>query len=68
MNLERQLIRKHRLCKMLDMTREGLDKLIIRDESFPRPIKLGITRGSAVVFDLAEVNNWLEGNRCRGAA
>lgn len=63
MSIERQLIRKHRLCKMLDMTPEGLNKLVKRDESFPRPIKLGITRGSAVVFDLAEVNNWLEGNR-----
>ncbi|MBE0508993.1 MAG: AlpA family phage regulatory protein, partial [Marinospirillum sp.] len=67
MNLERQLIRKHRLCKMLDMTAEGLGKLIARDESFPRPIKLGNTRGAAVVFDLVEVNNWLEGNRCGSA-
>lgn len=44
----------------LDMSREGLRKLINRDPTFPRPIKLGESRQAAVFFDAQQIEQWLE--------
>ena len=46
------------VCQMLDLTAEGLRKLILKDPSFPRKIKLGTARQSPAYFDYAELVQW----------
>jgi prophage regulatory protein len=53
------LVKQPNLCLELDMTRSGLSKLIKRDPTFPRPIKDGQSRQSAVYYVRAEINSWL---------
>ena len=45
-------------CQMLDLTAEGLRKLMAKDATFPVPYKTGKTRQSAVYFDYAELVQW----------
>lgn len=45
-------------CQMLDLTPEGLRKLIIQDPTFPKKYKTGQSRQSAVWFDYAELVQW----------
>lgn len=45
-------------CHMLDLTAEGLRKLILKDPTFPKPYKAGQTRQSPVYFDYAELVQW----------
>lgn len=45
-------------CQMLDLSPEGLRKLMAKDTTFPVPYKTGITRQSAVYFDYAELVQW----------
>lgn len=47
-------------CEILSISRDNLRNLIIRDKSFPRPIKCGNTRQAPVYFDYIELNNWHE--------
>ena len=47
----------------LDLSREGLRKLVMRDPTFPRPLKLGESRQAAVFFDAQEVEQWLENKK-----
>ena len=53
------LLRKQSLCRVLDMSASGLDKLLAKDPTFPRPIKNGETRQSASYFLVDEVRQWL---------
>ncbi|MDG3555846.1 transcriptional regulator [Acinetobacter bereziniae] len=46
------------VCQMLDLTAEGLRKLILKDPSFPRKIKIGTLRQSPAYFDYAELVQW----------
>lgn len=48
------------VCHMLSIERDKLNKLVQNDESFPRPIKEGQTRQSAVYFDHGELVEWWE--------
>jgi predicted DNA-binding transcriptional regulator AlpA len=43
---------------MLDLSVEGLRKLMAKDSTFPKPYKLGVTRQSPVYFDYAELVQW----------
>ena len=45
-------------CEALKLSREGLRKLILRDDSFPRPIKMGESKRAAVYFDRKELLEW----------
>ncbi|MGF6222113.1 helix-turn-helix transcriptional regulator [Pseudomonas sp. YL-218 TE3947] len=53
------LIRQPALCRWLDLSRSGLDKLRKKDPTFPKPIKDGDTRQAAAYYVLAEVEAWL---------
>ena len=56
---EKALIRQPALCRWLDLSRSGLDKLRKKDPTFPKPIKDGDTRQAAAYYVLAEVEAWL---------
>lgn len=43
---------------MLDISRDTLRVLILRDPTFPRPIKLGNTRQSPVFFSRSDLTEW----------
>lgn len=53
------LIRQTSLCKRLDLSRSGLDKLRKKDETFPKPIKDGTTRQAATYYVVAEIEAWI---------
>ena len=46
------------VCQMLDISRDTLRVLILRDPTFPRPIKLGSTRQSPVFFSRSDLTEW----------
>lgn len=48
------------VCHMLSVERDKLNKMVKNDPNFPRPIKEGSTRQSAVYFDHAELIEWWE--------
>ncbi len=54
------LLRLTSVCSVLDLSRNGLKVLQDRDPDFPRPIKFGTSRQSAVYFDAAEIRQWVE--------
>ena len=45
-------------CQMLDLTAEGLRKLLAKDPTFPKSYKAGKTRQAPVYFDYAELVQW----------
>ena len=57
------LLKKITAQKILDMSKSGLDKLVANDPTFPRPIKMGESRQSAVYFDESELNAWIESKK-----
>lgn len=50
-------------CHFLSVQRDKLNKMVKDDPSFPRPIKEGQTRQSAVYFDRIEIEGWWEGQK-----
>ena len=59
-----QLLKSYNTVALsLDLSREGLRKLVKRDPTFPQPIKLGESRQAAVFFDAQEVEQWLENKK-----
>lgn len=68
---DQKLITKPNLCRAMDMTRSGIDKLSKNDPSFPRPLKFSDSQQAICYFPVAEVNTWLESRlaqRQRGEA
>lgn len=47
-------------CELLDISRESLRHIIRTDTSFPKPIKMGTSKQSAVFLDYAELMAWHE--------
>lgn len=47
-------------CQILDVSREKLRHLQRTDEAFPKAIKMGVSKQSAVFFDYAELMAWHE--------
>jgi len=45
-------------CELLDISRESLRHIVRTDTAFPRPIKTGDSKQSAVYFDYAELLEW----------
>ncbi|MNQ88090.1 hypothetical protein D3C85_1033410 [compost metagenome] len=54
------LIRQPALCRWLDLSRSGLDKLRKKDPTFPQPIKDGEARQAAAYYVVTEVEAWLQ--------
>lgn len=66
---DQKLITKPNLCRAMDMTRSGIDKLLKNDPSFPRPLKFSDSQQATCYFPVGEVNAWLEAKLAeRGAA
>jgi predicted DNA-binding transcriptional regulator AlpA len=61
------LLKLSTTCDKLDTSRNGLKKLIARDSTFPRPIKLGNTMQSPVYFDSTEIDQWIESKKAARA-
>ena len=57
------LLKKVKAQRILDISKTGLEKLMAVDPSFPRPIKLGVTRQAAVFFDEGELHAWIESKK-----
>lgn len=53
----------NKVCTMLDVTREGLRKLMINDPEFPKALKSGPSRQAHVYFDYASLIEWHEKQR-----
>ncbi|WP_151781787.1 helix-turn-helix transcriptional regulator [Acinetobacter bereziniae] len=51
-------ITKKEVCFLLSIKADKLRKIMIEDETFPRPIKDGTTRQAAVYFDVSEIELW----------
>lgn len=47
-------------CELLDISREKLRHLQRTDETFPKAIKMGESKQSAVFFDYIELMTWHE--------
>ena len=45
-------------CELLDISRESLRHIVRTDETFPKAIKMGASKQSAVFFDYAELLEW----------
>ncbi|MBJ2278329.1 hypothetical protein PP918_gp23 [Pseudomonas phage UFJF_PfDIW6] len=55
------LVGNKEVLKMLGMQSvSGLNKLRVRDKTFPAPIKSSDARGARCRFDPAEVEQWIE--------
>ena len=60
-----QLIRRSELARRFGMTPVGFSKMAARSAGFPAPIKTGDNRQSAVFYDAAEVEPWIEARKAR---
>ncbi|RZG77453.1 helix-turn-helix transcriptional regulator [Acinetobacter sp. WCHAc060025] len=54
------------VCQTLSISRSGLQKLIKKDQTFPRPIKEGTSRQAPVYFDRQGIEDW-HFNKCQSA-
>lgn len=54
------MIRKPTLCQVLDMSPTGIENLMAKDPTFPKPIKSGESRQSRCYFIAHEVRAWIE--------
>lgn len=48
----------NKVCGMLDVTREGLRKLMLNDPTFPRCLKNSLIRQAHVYFDYQDLIDW----------
>ena len=66
---DQKLITKPNLCRAMDITRSGIDKLLKNAPSFPRPLKFSDSQQATCYFPITEVNAWLDAkSTMRGAA
>lgn len=59
------LMRKTTAQKVLDLSKTSLEKLVATDSTFPRPIKMGTAKQSAVFFDADEITAWVEQQKAK---
>jgi predicted DNA-binding transcriptional regulator AlpA len=52
-------------CQLLNLSREGLRLLSKRDNSFPKPMKMGNSQRAAVYFDRQELCTWYEDQKVK---
>jgi len=55
----RKFLTKKEVADTLGQTCSGIDKLRVRDVSFPKPLRYGDSRQSRVYFNREEVEAWL---------
>lgn len=55
-----QMIRRAELARKFGMTGQGFTKMVQRTPDFPKPLKVGDHRQSAVLYSLQEVEAWVE--------
>ena len=62
------LLSYNTVCKLLGIERNALRRLMKKDDRFPKPLKMGLSRQAAVYFDREEIEVWYQGfkERCRG--
>ena len=62
------LLSYNTVCKLLGIERNALRNLMKKDDRFPKPLKMGLSRQAAVYFDREEIEAWYQGfkERCRG--
>ena len=62
------LLSYNTVCKLLGIERNALRRLMKKDDRFPKPLKMGLSRQAAVYFDREEIEAWYHGckERCRG--
>lgn len=53
----------NKVCEMLDITREGLRKLMMNDPTFPKALKSGSARQAHVYFDYRDLVQWHESQK-----
>ena len=51
-------LKKKIVCELLGISVNHLRKILISDDSFPKPIKMGTTRQAGVYFDYLEIVEW----------
>ncbi len=61
------LIKKSTAAEQIGQGRSSIERLIKCDPSFPRPIKMGEHRQSAVFFDDDELKEWIEAQKAKRA-
>lgn len=59
------LIKKSTAATLIGQSRSSIERLVKLDPSFPRPIKMGDHRQSAVFFDDDELNTWIEAQKAK---
>ncbi|WP_257227571.1 hypothetical protein [Acinetobacter sp. YH16032] len=57
-NLKPLRLKYNQVCELLNVTRDCLRKIIENDVTFPRFMKDGTSRQSAVYFDTEEIEEW----------
>lgn len=55
-----QIIRLSLVAKMLGLSRSTIWRRLNDDATFPRPLRLGSSRRSAIGFIQSEIEAWLE--------
>lgn len=62
------LLSYNTVCKLLGIERNALRRLMKKDDRFPKPLKMGLSRQAAVYFDREEIEAWYQEfkERCRG--
>ncbi|MFW1807137.1 hypothetical protein [Acinetobacter ursingii] len=59
-HLQKLRLTKNEVCKMLSVARDKLSKMEKDDPTFPRSMKDGDARQSAVYYDYNEIMDWYE--------
>lgn len=62
-NLQPLRLSMNTVCSMLDVSREGLRKIMQNDPSFPRGIKSNQSRQAHVYFDYRALLEWHENQK-----
>lgn len=50
-------------CELLDISRESLRQIVRTDKTFPKALKMGLTKQAPVYFDYAELMQWHEAQK-----
>mgnify|MGYP003612888979 CR=1 FL=1 len=59
------LKRFNQVAELLSLSRNGLHKLMAKDDAFPIPIRMGESRKSHLFFDVNELEKWLENKKAQ---
>lgn len=60
MTIQKIRVQFNTVCELLDISREKLRHLQRTDETFPKALKMGVTKQAPNFFDYAELLEWHE--------